>query len=98
VNGELEGLDGFVEDAVLSLSRGGRLVVISFHSLEDRIVKRATRALAMRCICPPGLPICGCGRENLVHLVNARPIAPSPEERARNPRSRSAKLRAVERL
>ena len=98
INGELEGLDAFVEAAVLCLRRGGRLVVISFHSLEDRIVKQAMRALASRCICPPGMPVCGCGRENIVRLVTSRPVTPSPEERTANPRSRSAKLRAVERV
>lgn len=98
VNGELEGLDEFVDMAVLSLRRGGRLAVISFHSLEDRIVKHAMRALASRCTCPPGMPICGCGRENIVRLVTTRPIVPSVSERAMNPRSRSAKLRVVERL
>lgn len=98
VNAELEGLDAFVEAAVMSLRRGGRLVVIAFHSLEDRIVKHAMKALASRCICPPGMPVCGCGRENIVTILTGRPISPSPEEVAENPRSRSAKLRAVERV
>lgn len=97
VNGELTGLDGFVDTAVMSLRRGGRLAVISFHSLEDRIVKHAMRALANRCICPPGMPVCGCGRENIVRLVTSKPVVPSPAERAGNPRSRSAKMRVVER-
>jgi len=97
VNGELEGLDAFVDTAVMSLRRGGRLAVISFHSLEDRIVKHAMRALAHRCICPPRMPICGCGRENIVRLVTSKPVVPSPSERAQNPRSRSAKMRVVER-
>ncbi len=98
VNRELEGLDAFVETAVMCLRRGGRLAVISFHSLEDRIVKHTMRALASRCICPPAMPVCGCGRENIVRSVTARPVTPSPEERAANPRSRSAKLRVVERV
>ena len=98
VNGELTGLAEFVDAAVMCLRRGGRLAVISFHSLEDRIVKHAMRALASRCICPPGMPVCGCGRENIVRLVTPRPIGPSAAERTRNPRSRSAKLRVVERL
>lgn len=97
VNDELEGLDGFVDTAVMSLRRGGRLAVISFHSLEDRIVKHAMRALANRCICPPGMPVCGCGRENIVRIVTSKAVVPSPAERADNPRSRSAKLRVVER-
>ena len=98
VNHELEGLDGFVEAAVMCLRRGGRLAVIAFHSLEDRTVKHSMRALASRCICPPAMPVCGCGRENIVRLVTARPLTPSPDERAANPRSRSAKLRVVERV
>jgi len=98
VNGELDGLDEFVDAAVMSLRRGGRLAIVSFHSLEDRIVKHAMRALASRCICPPGMPVCGCGRENIVRIVAQRPVTPEAAERARNPRSRSAKLRVVERL
>ena len=97
VNGELDGLDTFVDTAVMSLRRGGRLAVISFHSLEDRIVKHAMRALANRCICPPRMPVCGCGRENIVRIVTSKPVTPSPTERGENPRSRSAKLRVVER-
>lgn len=98
VNGEIDGLQGFVTEAVSLLRRGGRLAVISFHSLEDRAIKHAMRGLAERCICPPGLPVCGCGREDLVRIVTPRPVLPGPEEIERNPRSRSAKLRAVERL
>jgi len=97
VNGELDGLDRFIESAVMCLRRGGRLAVISFHSLEDRIVKRTMRALALRCVCPPAMPVCGCGRENIVRIVTPRPVLPSPSEKAANPRCRSAKLRAVER-
>jgi 16S rRNA (cytosine1402-N4)-methyltransferase len=98
VNDEIEGLGTLVTDAAAALRRGGRLVVISFHSLEDRAVKRAMKALAERCICPPGLPVCGCGRENLVRLVAARAVRPLPAEIDDNPRARSARLRAVERL
>jgi 16S rRNA (cytosine1402-N4)-methyltransferase len=98
VNGEIDGLETLVPEAVSFLRRGGRLVVLSFHSLEDRAVKRAMRALAERCICPPGLPVCGCGREDLVRLVSTRALRPSSEEIDRNPRSRSARLRAAERL
>jgi 16S rRNA (cytosine1402-N4)-methyltransferase len=97
VNGELEGLDAFVDTAVMSLRRGGRLAVISFHSLEDRIVKHAMRALAHRCICPPEMPVCGCGRENIVKIVTPKAVVPSLSERSENPRSRSAKLRVAER-
>lgn len=98
VNDEIEGLESFVSDAVSLLRRGGRLAVIAFHSLEDRAIKHAMRSLAERCICPPGLPVCGCGREDLVRIVTARPVVPGGEEVERNPRSRSAKLRSVERL
>ncbi len=98
VNDELSGLGAFVDDAVSLLRPGGRLAVLAFHSLEDRQVKNAMRALAQRCICPPGLPVCGCGRENLVKLVTHRPIRPTESEVEENPRSRSARLRVVERL
>jgi 16S rRNA (cytosine1402-N4)-methyltransferase len=98
VNRELDTVDRFVAGASSLLRRGGRIALISFHSLEDRAVKQSLRGLAQRCICPPGLPLCGCGREDLVKILTARPIAPSPEEIERNPRSRSAKLRVAERL
>jgi 16S rRNA (cytosine1402-N4)-methyltransferase len=97
VNQEITGLERFVTDAVSLLRRGGRFVAISFHSLEDRAVKHTLRGLAERCICPPGLPKCGCGRENLVRILTAKPVEPSPEEIDLNPRSRSARLRAAER-
>jgi 16S rRNA (cytosine1402-N4)-methyltransferase len=98
VNREIEGIPGFVTGAVSLLRRGGRLAVIAFHSLEDRAVKTSMHGLAHRCVCPPGLPVCGCGRENIVRLVNSRPVTPGPAEIASNPRARSAKLRIVERL
>jgi 16S rRNA (cytosine1402-N4)-methyltransferase len=99
VNSELEGLDRFIEDAVSILkSPGGRLAVIAFHSLEDRIVKRTLKALSGICTCPPGLPECRCGRRRLVRLLHRRPVTPSEVEMADNPRSRSAKLRGAERL
>jgi 16S rRNA (cytosine1402-N4)-methyltransferase len=98
VNHEIEGIPAFVSGAVSLLRRGGRLAVISFHSLEDRAVKTSMHGLAHRCVCPPGLPVCGCGRENLVRLVTTRPVVPGPAENASNPRARSAKLRVVERL
>jgi 16S rRNA (cytosine1402-N4)-methyltransferase len=98
VNREIEGLPAFVAGAVSLLRRGGRLGVISFHSLEDRAVKRSMHDLADRCVCPPGLPVCGCGRENIVRLVTSRAVVPAPDEVASNPRARSAKLRVVERL
>lgn len=98
VNREIEGIPAFVVGAVSLLRRGGRLAVISFHSLEDRAVKTSMLGLAHRCICPPGLPVCGCGREDVVRMVTSRPVVPGPAENASNPRARSAKLRVVERL
>jgi 16S rRNA (cytosine1402-N4)-methyltransferase len=98
VNREIESIPSLIAGAVSLLRRGGRLGVISFHSLEDRPVKHAMQGLADRCICPPGLPVCGCGRENIVRIVTTRAVTPSPREVESNPRSRSAKLRVVERL
>jgi 16S rRNA (cytosine1402-N4)-methyltransferase len=98
VNHEIQGIPAFVEGAVSLLRRGGRLGVISFHSLEDRAVKSSMHGLAKRCVCPPGLPVCGCGRENVARLVTSRPVVTGAAESASNPRARSAKLRVVERL
>jgi 16S rRNA (cytosine1402-N4)-methyltransferase len=97
-NEELVGLETFVDDAVASLETGGRLAIISFHSLEDRIVKRAFRRLEGECICPPNMPVCGCGRKAEIEQLTGRPLTASEEEIARNPRSRSAKLRVAEKL
>jgi 16S rRNA (cytosine1402-N4)-methyltransferase len=94
VNRELEGLGGFVEESVDLLQAGGRLVVISFHSLEDRIVKRALRRLAGQCECDPRVPVCTCGARRVVEILTKRPVIPSDEETRENPRARSAKLRA----
>lgn len=98
VNGEMDSIGELLTGAVSLLRRGGRLVVISFHSLEDRAVKHGFRALAERCICPPGLPVCGCGRENLLRVLTGRVVVPGEREIADNPRSRSARLRAAERV
>ena len=98
VNRELEGLAGFLESAAQLLKTGGRLAVLAYHSLEDRIAKQAFRALSQGCICPPKLPACVCGREPLLRLVHTRALRPSPQEVAANPASRSARLRAGERL
>ncbi|MGD8375754.1 MAG: 16S rRNA (cytosine(1402)-N(4))-methyltransferase RsmH [Acidobacteriota bacterium] len=98
VNDELRDLEQFVEDAVDALRPGGRLAVISFHSLEDRPVKRALRRLAGECRCPPDLPACACGRVEKIRPLTRRPLRPSEEEVARNPRARSARLRGAERL
>jgi 16S rRNA (cytosine1402-N4)-methyltransferase len=98
VNNELEGLDEFFGEAIRSLAQHGRLVAISFHSLEDRIVKQTFRRLSGQCTCPPRLPVCQCGARREVEILTRRPVIPSPEEIADNPRSRSAKLRAVRKL
>jgi 16S rRNA (cytosine1402-N4)-methyltransferase len=98
VNREIDGIPALVSGAVSLLRRGGRLAVISFHSLEDRAVKTTMHGLAHRCVCPPGLPVCGCGRENIVRVITSRPVVPGLAENASNPRARSAKLRVVEKL
>ncbi|PYT10633.1 MAG: 16S rRNA (cytosine(1402)-N(4))-methyltransferase [Acidobacteria bacterium] len=98
VNDELEGLSRLLEQAVGRLEPGGRIVVIAFHSLEDRLVKRTLRGLTRRCVCPRDLPVCACGRPGLVRLITSRPVRPSASEVRDNPRSRSARLRAAERL
>ncbi|MEA2570590.1 MAG: rRNA (cytosine1402-N4)-methyltransferase [Acidobacteriota bacterium] len=95
-NDELIGLDRFVDDAASVLEPGARLAIISFHSLEDRIVKRAMRRLEGECTCPPALPVCACGAKEVVNLLTGRPVTASEEEIQRNPRSRSAKLRVAE--
>ena len=79
-NEELIGLDRFVDDAVSVLETGARLAVISFHSLEDRIVKRAFRRLEGECTCPPNMPVCGCGAKTLVRILTGRPVTASEEE------------------
>jgi 16S rRNA (cytosine1402-N4)-methyltransferase len=97
-NEELTGLDRFADDAVSVLEPGARAGIISFHSLEDRIVKRAFRRLQGECTCPPGMPVCGCGAVSVVRILTGRPVTASEEEEQRNPRSRSAKLRVAEKL
>jgi 16S rRNA (cytosine1402-N4)-methyltransferase len=97
-NEELVGLDRFVDDAVSVLERGARVAIIAFHSLEDRIVKRAFRRLEGECTCPPNMPVCGCGATQSVKALTGRPVTASEEEMSRNPRSRSAKLRVAERV
>jgi 16S rRNA (cytosine1402-N4)-methyltransferase len=97
-NEELVGLDRFVDDAVAVLERGARIAVIAFHSLEDRIVKRAFRRLEGECVCPPGLPVCACGAKRIVKVLTGRPVTATEDEVNRNPRSRSAKLRVAEKL
>ena len=96
VNGELEGLNDFLVDAVDRLKSGGRIAVITFHSLEDKIVKRCFNDLATDCICPSNLPVCVCNHRSKGSLVNKKPILPSNRETAENPRSQSAKLRVFQ--
>ncbi len=98
VNGELDAAKQGVENAFSRLSVGGVLSVITFHSLEDRIVKRTFAEFCKGCICPPDFPVCMCGRTPEGELVNRKPIIPSDEEINENPRSRSAKLRSVKRI
>ena len=97
-NSELVGLDRFIDDAVSVLEPHARIAIISFHSLEDRIVKLAFRRLEGECVCPPGMPVCGCGAKAIVKTLTGRPLTASEEEVDRNPRSRSAKLRVAEKL
>ena len=96
VNGELDVLPPMLEAAVDGLKPGGRLAVITFHSLEDRLVKRTLAEMAKGCTCPPEFPVCVCGKKPKVTLVNRKPIVSGPEELAENPRARSAKLRVAE--
>ena len=96
VNDELSAVDRMLQAAVPRLSPGGRLCVISFHSLEDRIVKNALAELAKGCTCPPDFPVCVCGKTPQVVLTPRKPILPTAEEIAENPRARSAKLRVAE--
>lgn len=97
VNGELDELPPMLEAASHCLRPGGRLAVITFHSLEDRIVKQTLRQLATGCTCPPEFPVCVCGKKPKMNLINRKPIVASPQELEENPRSRSAKLRVAER-
>ena len=98
VNGELKGLDRAVEDACDLLQKGGRLCIITFHSLEDRIVKQAFRRFENPCTCPPSAPVCICGKEPKAKILTKKPLTASSEEEARNSRSTSAKLRCIEKI
>ena len=98
VNDELGALPEALAQAIRVLGNGGRLVVIAFHSLEDRIVKQFLKQESRDCICPPEQPACVCGHKATVRLVTRRVVTPTPEEIAQNPRSRSARLRAAEKL
>jgi 16S rRNA (cytosine1402-N4)-methyltransferase len=98
VNQELENLKSFIPQAMANLAPGGRLAIISFHSLEDRIVKNIFRENARGCICPKSFPKCVCSREMKIRIITKKPIVPSDEEIRNNPRSRSAKLRVCEKV
>lgn len=98
VNGELEKIKEFIPKTIEVLNKKGRLAVITFHSGEDRIAKEIFRENARGCICPPNFPVCRCGNEPKIKIVNKKPILPSAGEVGSNPRSRSAKLRIIEKL
>ena len=98
VNDELGAVGRVLEVAVPKLNRGGRLAIITFHSLEDRLVKNGMAANARGCTCPPNFPVCICGNKPKVKLISKKPIVSGPEELERNPRARSAKLRVCEKL
>ena len=98
VNDELGSVEKVMRDAIPCLNKGGRLAVITFHSLEDRIVKNAMADAAKGCTCPPNFPVCVCGKKPKVKLITRKPIVSGDEELERNPRARSAKLRICEKL
>ncbi|MBR5022965.1 MAG: 16S rRNA (cytosine(1402)-N(4))-methyltransferase RsmH [Oscillospiraceae bacterium] len=98
VNDELGSVEKAMQDAIPLLNPGGRLAVITFHSLEDRIVKNAMAEAAKGCTCPPNFPVCVCGKKPIVKIISRKPIVATDEELEVNPRSRSAKLRVCERL
>ncbi|MFH1030623.1 MAG: 16S rRNA (cytosine(1402)-N(4))-methyltransferase RsmH [bacterium] len=98
VNDELENLEKVLPQAIGALEKGGRLAVISFHSLEDRIVKQFFAKQSKGCICPPEFPICQCGHKPLLKIITKKPITALEDEIERNPRSRSAKLRVAEKI
>jgi 16S rRNA (cytosine1402-N4)-methyltransferase len=98
VNDELGSVEKVMRDAIPCLNPGGRLAVITFHSLEDRIVKNGMVAASKGCTCPPNFPVCVCGKKPKVKLISRKPITSTQEELDRNPRARSAKLRVCEKL
>jgi len=98
VNREFESLQAGLKAGIGLLVSGGRLCVLSYHSGEDRIVKDMFARYAGRCTCPPGLPMCSCGAEKIIKILTKRPVTPSEDEVRKNPRARSAKLRAAEKL
>jgi len=98
VNRELEALEKGLEAAIRWSAPGGRIAVISYHSLEDRIVKRVFVEHARGCTCPPGLPTCVCGKEPVLRIVTRSAVMPTAEEIETNPRARSARMRVAERI
>ncbi|MGD8366211.1 MAG: 16S rRNA (cytosine(1402)-N(4))-methyltransferase RsmH [Desulfobacterales bacterium] len=98
VNRELDRLEAFMNVAAQLLNPGGRICILSFHSLEDRIVKQRLRQYADPCICPPDLPVCVCNRRPQMRILTRKPVTPSPEEIRNNPMARSTRLRAAEKL
>ena len=98
VNGELDALPPMLNAGCEHLNVGGRLAVISFHSLEDRIIKKTMQELATGCTCPPNFPVCVCGKKPKMKLISRKPIVPGEAELTENPRARSAKLRVAEKL
>ena len=98
VNGELDGLDNLLFEMIKMLKSGGRGAVLTFHSLEDRIVKNVFKQESTDCLCPPKIPVCICGHKKSIKLINKKPLVASEEELKANPRSSSAKLRIIEKL
>ena len=98
VNDELDALKEFLNQALSVLNKNGRLVIITFHSLEDRIVKKFLQEKSMDCICPPKQPICTCNNKACLKILTKKPIVPGIEELSKNPRSRSAKLRTAQKI
>ncbi len=98
LNNELDNLSKFLNDSLKWLKSGGRMVIITYHSLEDRLVKRTFKDWARGCICPPDFPECRCGNVQKVKILTSKPVKPGEEELKSNPRARSAKLRAIEKL
>ncbi|MBF1052760.1 MAG: 16S rRNA (cytosine(1402)-N(4))-methyltransferase RsmH, partial [Peptostreptococcus sp.] len=96
VNNELGVINTMIRDAVSMMNKGGRICIITFHSLEDRIVKNEFRYLNKDCLCPPELPFCQCNKKSELKIITRKPILPSDEEVEFNPRSRSSKLRVGE--
>jgi 16S rRNA (cytosine1402-N4)-methyltransferase len=98
VNREIENLSAALEALPGVLVSGGRAAVVAYHGAEDRVTKQAFRKFSGKCICPPGRPLCDCGKERLLRVLTPKPVTPSPEEISRNPASRSARIRVVEKM